>query len=316
MKTPAFWKRKTFLSCVLMPFGWVYGGATWWRIHFSNPWKAPCPVFCVGNLTAGGVGKTPVCLSLVKLLQEMGKKPFILSRGYGGTLKNVLVDPKVHTSAEVGDEPLLLSKQAPVVVHPDRSEGARLACALGADCLVMDDGFQNPTLFKDVSFLVFEGAYGVGNGLVIPSGPLRESFQSGIKRAQAVVMIGHDEQNIAQRVSLPTFHAKIKEVQPEDAPRDVLAFAGIGHPEKFYASLEKCGFHVVETFDFPDHHFYTREELTALIKKADAENLALYTTTKDFVKIPSDLQSKFRVLEIEVAWDNQDDLLALISAAF
>ncbi len=316
MKTPRFWNEKSFISDCLLPFGDLYDLATRLRLKLKSSYKAKCPVICVGNITAGGTGKTPVSLSVAEMLQQMGYNPFFISRGYGGRIHNVVVNKEVHTPQQVGDEPLLLAECAPTVVNPDRASAARLAIAHGADCLVMDDGFQNPGLYKDISLLVFDGRYGVGNGRVIPAGPLRETFDEGIKRAQAVVILGEDKTGIAKRTSLPIFYAEVKEEQPQNAKRDVLAFAGIGHPEKFYTSLAKCGLNVVKTHNFPDHYFYTRAELNKLIDEAKNKDLDIFTTSKDFVKIPLSLRKEIKVLNIKVQWQDKDKFMLFLQSAF
>ncbi len=316
MKTPDFWKEKNLLSEILAPLGRLYAAATQLRFRLNIPYKADKPVICIGNLTAGGTGKTPVALSIAQMLKKAGKNPFFLSRGYGGTIHNIVVNKMVHTPSQVGDEPLLLSECAPVVVNPDRAAGAKLAMAHGADCLVMDDGFQNPKLYKDLSFLVFEGAYGIGNGYAIPAGPLRETLAQGVKRAQAAIILGEDKTGIAKQLSLPIFYGKITEEQPKIDNPDILTFAGIGHPEKFYASLKKCGFNVVEKHDFPDHHVYARGELQSLIEQAKKHKLDIYTTSKDYVKIPFALQKHFKVLNITVTWEKPDALKDFILNAF
>lgn len=308
MQTPEFWTKRGFLSSILQPFAAIYATATARRLKSRIPYKAECPVICIGNLTAGGTGKTPVSLSIAELLHSMGKNPYFISRGYGGALRNVIVNPKVHTPQQVGDEPLLLAEAAPAVVNPDRAGAAKLAISDGADCLVMDDGFQNPTLHKDLSFLVFDGNYGIGNGRVIPAGPLREPFDKGIKRAQAVIILGEDKKQIASQTDLPIFYGEIKEENPETTNRNIVAFCGIGHPEKFFASLSKCGFNINRNFSFPDHHFYTHAELNSLIDFAQKNNLDIYTTSKDFVKIPPELRSHFKVLKIKIWWHNENAL--------
>lgn len=312
MKTPFFWTEKNIISTLLMPLGWLYGSATKLRFMFKKTRKADVPVICVGNLTAGGTGKTPVSLSIAQILQNMGNKPFFLTRGYGGKIKNIQVDASIHTAKQVGDEPLLLADAAPTIVNPDRYQGAVLAVKNGADCLIMDDGFQNPGLFKDLSFLVFDGISGIGNGLCVPAGPLRESFDAGLKRAQALIILGEDRHCLAQRVNLPIFYGRIKEIEPQYNNRGVLAFAGIGRPQKLYDSLQKCGLKVIETIDFPDHHQYQRHELEQLIKRAAEKKLDIYTTSKDFVKIPQDMQNHFNVLSIKIDWQDEDALRRFI----
>jgi tetraacyldisaccharide 4'-kinase len=316
MKTPEFWTKQGFLSVILQPLGKIYAAATARRLKSRIPYKAEYPVICIGNLTAGGTGKTPVSLSIAELLQNMGKNPYFISRGYGGSLHNVVVNPAVHTPQQVGDEPLLLAESAPAVINPDRAEAAKLAISAGADCLVMDDGFQNPTLFKDLSFLVFDGNYGIGNGQVIPAGPLREPFAEGIKRAQAVIILEDDKHSVAKQTDLPIFYGNIKEEQPKITNRNIVAFCGIGHPEKFFASLNKCGFNVVKTFNFPDHHFYTRAELSSLIEFAQKNNLDIYTTSKDFVKILPELRPHFKVLKIKISWHDEKAIQNFLARLF
>lgn len=302
MKTPSFWNKKSLFSYILLPFGCLYHFITCLRIKIKKPYKAPIPVICVGNITAGGTGKTPVSIAIADILIKNGKKPFFISRGYGGKLSNVVVNNAEHLPNEVGDEPLLLSKKAPVCINSNRAEAAKLAINNGADILIMDDGFQNPTLYKNLSFLVFNGKIGIGNSMVIPAGPLRESFNSGTKRADAIIIIGNDETGLSSKTKLPVFFADIKEDTPIVKNKNVYAFAGIGYPQKLYQSLENVGLNVVKTKDFPDHHFYTKEELNDIIKTAKEENLTIFTTSKDFVKIPIDLQKFFNVLEIKISW--------------
>lgn len=308
MKTPTFWKHKSIVSYLLLPIGWLYGFITSLRVKLKNPYKAKVPVICIGNITAGGTGKTPVSIAVAEILKQNYKNVFFVSRGYGGTLKNVIADEKIHTPYQIGDEPLLLSKVAPVSINSDRGLAAQLAISNGADCLIMDDGFQNPSLYKDISFLVFNGSFGIGNGCTIPAGPLRETFNSGIKRANAIIIIGEDKTKIANKTDLPVFYADIQEENPDIKNKNVFAFAGIGYPEKLYQSLQKCGLNVVKTKDFPDHHFYTKEELQEIINIAKEENLEIFTTSKDFVKIPYELKEHFNVLNIKIKWQDENQL--------
>ena len=309
MKTPTFWTSPSFISQLLAPLGKLYALATSLRIKFGHTQKVNRPVICIGNITAGGTGKTPVAVSFAKLLQQMGKNPFFVSRGYGGKLKGIMVDKTRHTAAEVGDEPLLLARQAPVIVNPDRFAGAQKALQSGAEIILMDDGFQNPGLHKDLSFLVFDGNIGIGNGLCIPAGPLRESLASGLKRAQAIIILGEDRHNLAAKIKdFPLFKGRVVAKKPEINNNEIIAFAGIGRPEKFYTSLRELGFKLLKTADFPDHHQYTMTELKKLINEAQKKDAVLFTTAKDFVKIPPQIQKYFHVLEIEIMWENEDSL--------
>lgn len=306
MKTPQFWQYKNLVSWALFLPGCLYALASWARIKFHKPKKAKVPVICIGNLTAGGSGKTPVTISIAKMLKSCGKVPGVVSRGYGGKLKGVLVEIKKHSAAQVGDEPLLLEKEAIVAVDPDRYEAAQIAIQNGADIIIMDDGFQNPTLYKDKSLLVVDGNFGLGNMMPIPAGPMREFFALGIKRADGVVIIGQDKHKVANMFgNLPIFRAKVIAVAPKLEKEKVLAFAGIGSPKKFYQSLEDCGVKVIKTKDFPDHHFYTKNELLSLIDEAKELDADLITTSKDMVKIPYDLKPYFKVLEIDVKWQDE-----------
>lgn len=315
MKTPTYWKNKNIISLLLWPFGCLYGLATATRLLLKTPHKVDAKVICVGNLTAGGTGKTPVSISLAKILQQNGQNPYFVSRGYGGKLKGLQVMPDIHNAADVGDEPLLLAGQAPVIINPDRYAGALLAEQEGANYIIMDDGFQNPSLYKDISFVVIDGNIGLGNGFCIPAGPLREFKDLGLHRASAIMLIGEDTHDLAASFGkLPVFKGRIKPVSPSPLTYDVVAFAGIGRPAKFYQSLSGCGFNIVETRDFPDHHFYTEDELNQLIALGKQHKAPVYTTAKDFVKIPPRLQSKFKVLEIAIEWENPSELANFILA--
>ena len=309
MKTPQHWQSKNLLARMLYPLGCFYATATWLRTKLIPAHKVNVPVICIGNLTAGGSGKTPTAVSIAQLLQQEGKHPFFVSRGYGGQLQDVLVDSQKHSPHDVGDEPLLLEKQAPVVINADRYLAAKKAINNGADFIIMDDGFQNPTLYKNKSLLVIDGQTGLGNMYPIPAGPMREFFASGIKRAQGVVMLGNDKHNILPMFkNLPIFRGTITAQKPQTSHPVAVAFAGIGRPQKFYQSLEDCGINLIKTVDFPDHHFYQTAELQSLIEQATNLNADLFTTAKDMVKIPAEMRSFFKVLEIKIEWKNEQAL--------
>ncbi len=315
MKTPNHWQNKGLCARLLLPAGMLYSAATSLRLKIKQPRKVSVPVICIGNLTAGGTGKTPTAAAMAELLRECGKKPAFVSRGYGGRLCGVMVDPKTHRASDVGDEPLLLAREAPVSINPDRFAAALKAIENGADALIMDDGFQNPGLFKDLSFLIFDGAFGIGNGLPVPAGPLRENFSAGIKRAQAAVIIGEDRHNLVEKIKdIPVFKARIVPELPALVSDKVIAFAGIGRPEKFYNSLREKGIEPVATADFPDHHFYTRQELEKLLEQARRQNAELITTAKDFVKIPPEMQPGFKVLEIKIEWEDKNKIRDFVAA--
>lgn len=309
MRTPIFWNKKNLIAKGLLPIGMLYSAATAFRLKTKKSHKVDLPVICIGNLTAGGTGKTPVAIAISELLQKQGYNSAFVSRGYGGKLSGVMVDPQIHSAKDVGDEPLLLARQAPVSINPNRYLAALEAQKNGANVIVMDDGFQNPSLHKDISFLVFDGGFGIGNEYPLPAGPLRENFSKGIKRASAAIIIGEDKHGIASRLNnLPVFKGKIVSKLPQLGSKKVIAFAGIGRPQKFYNSLSEYGLDLVDTIDFPDHHFYTSLELRNMVEQAETAGAELITTAKDFVKIPPEMQPRFKVLEIKIEWEDEEAL--------
>lgn len=308
LKTPKYWNKKGLVSTILLPLGCLYALATSLRIRYIKSKKTSVPVICIGNLTAGGTGKTPVAISIASILQQHNYTPFFVSRGYGGRLKGLEVDNTKHSPEDVGDEPLLLSKQAKVVIDADRYNAASIAVNMGADIIVMDDGFQNPKLHKDLSFIVVDGGFGFGNERPIPSGPLRENLYKGLKRTDAVIIIGEDKFKIAEKFEkIPVFKALAKPVIDNLQNQKIVAFAGIGRPKKFYDSLRSLKADIVDTIDFPDHHKYQEDELKKIINKAKNLDAKIYTTSKDFVKIPANLRTNFNVLDIKIAWKNEKE---------
>ena len=309
MKTPKHWQTRNILALSLFLPSCLYAFATWLRIKLTTPKKATVPVICIGNLTAGGSGKTPVSISIAKILKQLGKNPYFVSRGYGGNMSDVMVDINIHSPVEVGDEPLLLANEAPVIVNHKRYDGAQRAINDGADTIIMDDGFQNPALYKDKSFLVIDGNVGLGNMFPIPAGPMREFYSHGKKRAHAVIILGEDKTHVADKFNdLPIFYGEVVPQQPQTKNKKVIAFAGIGRPQKFYESLKNCGLNVIKTFDFPDHYFYKNDDIKNIIKTAEESGAEIYTTSKDFVKIPSIYKNKINVLNINIKWNNYKEL--------
>lgn len=292
LAAPKFWydNDKSFWATCLLPFGYVYGLVVSERLKTQMP-PLLKPVICVGNLTLGGAGKTPTVQAVARLLQKDSVNVHIVMRGYGGSLKGpVQVDVKTHDWRAVGDEALLLARDFPVWVARRRPEGAQAAIAAGADVVLLDDGFQNPTLYKNFSIVVVDGATGFGNDEIFPAGPLRENVEEGLSRADAVVVVEPDQADVRGRVnkvhSRPVFSAMPEITLPDTMPERVVAFAGIGRPEKFKQSLEQAEVEVVEWIDFPDHHPYTEEDITLLRKKASETGLPLVTTEKDYMRLP------------------------------
>ncbi len=297
MREPAFWRRPGALAgSLLAPLGAVYGAVAAWRMARPGA-AAGVPVICVGNLTAGGAGKTPAAMAVAQLLQHAGKRPFVLSRGYGGRLAGpVRVDAQAHTAADVGDEPLLLARVVPVVVARDRVAGAQAARSAGADIVVMDDGFQNPSLKKDLSLVVVDGRGGIGNGRVFPAGPLRAPLAAQLARASALLVIGEGagaDAVLTAAPGVPVFHGRLEPDALEVAalrPRKVLAFAGIGDPEKFFRTLHDAGIDVRVREAFADHHRYSGAEAADLIARAQRDGLTLVTTEKDLARLQGEAE--------------------------
>ncbi|HVM81868.1 MAG TPA: tetraacyldisaccharide 4'-kinase [Stellaceae bacterium] len=314
---PEFWARDGVLPTLLAPLGWAYGAAGSLRRAAVKPYRAPISVICVGNLVAGGAGKTPVAIDLARRLSQSGREPHILTRGYGGALAGpVRVERGRHGYREVGDEALLLAAAAPTWVARNRAAGARAAVAAGARALILDDGFQNPSLAHDLDLLVIDGDYGFGNGRVIPAGPLREPQSSGLGRADAVVLLGDDRTGVSARLrDLPVLRARVvpKAAAETFSGRDVVAFAGIGRPEKFFRTLEGCGARVIACHAFPDHHAYEEAALDRLAAEAATAKARLVTTEKDMVRVPERFRAFVAVLPIEVEWADTAALEALLA---
>lgn len=255
---------------------------------------AGLPVICVGNFHVGGAGKTPTVLALSGLLRELGERPVVLSRGYGGRLRGpVLVDPATHEAVDVGDEPLMMAARVPVVVSRARADGVGLAKAQGASLILMDDGFQNPSIAKDLSLIVIDGARGLGNAQVFPAGPLRAPLQPQLGRTDALVVVGsgHAGEAIAARVAdlgKPVFRAKLQpdaQVVAALAARPILAFAGIGDPERFFRTLRASGLEIKAERAFPDHHPFSPDEIASLTEQARRQGLTVVTTEKDLARL-------------------------------
>jgi tetraacyldisaccharide 4'-kinase len=296
MKAPRFWWEKPKASAALLsPFASIYGAIASRRLAQSGA-RAGVPVICVGNLTVGGAGKTPTAIAVARMLIAAGERPMFLTRGYGGSLAGPVAVEATHTAAQIGDEPLLLARVAPTIVAHDRAAGARLARDSGASVIVMDDGFQNPSLAKDLSILVVDGTRGIGNARVLPAGPLRAGLDAQLDRAHAMLIVGEvtgaSPLVIAARArKLPLFQGRL---EPDRAAlaalagTKVLAFAGIGDPEKFFATLAAAGIEAPIRRAFADHHRYRAEEAAALIEEAERNGLSLLTTEKDLARMQGD----------------------------
>lgn len=326
LAAPKFWydTRETpnrLLAQALSPLGKAYGWMVQKRFEFYYPVPLAKPVLCVGNLVAGGAGKTPVVQSLVPLMQQAGFNPHILTRGYGGEEEGPLqVSPDRDTHVDVGDEALVLVEKAPTWVSKNRALGAQAAIDTGADLIIMDDGFQNPSIHKDFALLVVDGQSGFGNGNIFPAGPLRESVADGLSRAHAVAVVGEDKAGVELAVkrhssAMPVFHAVIKPDtagNPELFGKPVFAFAGIGRPEKFRDTLIAAGAMLEGWGSFADHFRYMEEDLRELVAAADKQNALILTTVKDHVRLPNSLKERIKKFRVHLEWKDPQGLSSLL----
>jgi len=327
MRAPAFWTDPTSVRArLLAPLAGLYDAAGRVRRRLAKPARLPVPVICVGNVVAGGAGKTPTALALGAALAGHGRSVHFLSRGYGGRQRGpVQVDPARHGPADVGDEPLLLAAAAPTWVAADRPAGGAAAVTAGAEVVVMDDGLQNPTLHQDLPLLVVDAGYLFGNGRVIPAGPLRERLDRALDRAAAVVVIGEETESAFWVLGgmRPTLTARLRPdpaVAAGLAGQPVFALAGIGRPQKFFDTLAGLGAEIRDRQAFDDHHAYTESEIAAVIRKADALGAIAVTTAKDAVRLPPvpALRDRITVLPVTLSWDDPTalaDVLAPVLAA-
>ena len=321
MRAPAFWDdppdRPGLRARLLAPLGRLYASATAARLRAGTSTDVGVPVICVGNLNAGGTGKTPTVIALAQRLAVRGIDAHIISRGYGGSLTGPdRIAEATHSAAEAGDEPLLLSAFAPVWVAKDRAAGARAAVAAGAQAILLDDGFQDPALRKALSIVVVDAARGFGNGLCIPAGPLREPVATGLARADLVLSIGNTDDQVAftRRWQQAVAHRHLTgRLEPLRTGMDwqglrTLAFAGIAHPEKFFATLRALGADILRAEALDDHQPLTPALILRLEAEAKALGAQLVTTEKDAVRLPPEARRKVLSLPVRLQWDDDGAL--------
>ncbi len=322
-KTPKFWYRPNdtrapLIEHLLSPLSWLY--AMGYNIDQSrkNRQHVDIPILCVGNIIAGGAGKTVTAQSFMSLVQKhkLAKKPHFLTRGYGSKIKGtMLVNLAQHSYEQCGDEPLLLAQDAPTIISKNRPEGADLAQRKGADLVIMDDGLQNPTLHKDISIVVIDGEMGFGNQKLLPAGPLRESLDEGFHKADAFVLIGQDKRDLIPTLpKKPIFSARFSALN-EDAPskdKPYVAFAGMGYPQKFFSYLKTLGYTLVEELDFPDHKPYTNNDIKALRAMAQSHKAELITTEKDIIRLPQGHGLNVHTLPVTLSWRDEGEVVAFL----
>lgn len=315
---PFWWEKPDWRAAALSPFALAYGAVAARRLLNARPPMVSAPVLCVGNFVVGGAGKTPTAIALAQAARRMKFAPGFVSRGYGGGVSGVhLVDAAHDSARHVGDEPLLLARQAPVAVSPDRHAAARRLLDEGCDFVIMDDGFQSVRLHADYALLVVDARRGIGNGYVMPAGPLRAPLVDQLRRTDALLRIGEGDGadaviRQAARAGRPIYQAALKPRRKGGVDgRRFLAFAGIADPDKFFDSVRAAGGHVALTRSFPDHHPFSEEELGEMLSTAQAAELDLITTAKDRVRIESglagstDFLSRLSVLEAELVFEGQ-----------
>lgn len=323
MREPRFWSREVdprsreaapLLRFMLSPLAWIYAEVTRRKIASAEPLKVRPKIICVGNLTAGGVGKSPIVSALRAHFNEAyDLRVATLSRGYKGKLKGPLrVDPEIHTAEQVGDEPLMLAASGETWIGADRAATGQLMSNDGVDIVIMDDGHQNPGLFKDFTIIVVDATTGFGNGYVIPKGPLREPVLKGLARADAVIVMGDgDPPAILADCGLPLFRARIEPTMTlPDHP--YVAFAGIGRPEKFFDTLTGLNLNLRDAVPFPDHHKFTTGDLDYLRRLAADYSAQLVTTEKDFVRMSPEQREGITFLPIRTVFDHKEDLDRLL----
>lgn len=320
LRTPKFWyrskdERPTLAETMLSPLAALYNIAHRWNQNSKMPYTSSVPVICIGNAVAGGSGKTPTATAIQKLLKADKPNAFFLTRGYKGAIKHTtLVDFALHGAEQVGDEAMLLARHAPTIKSISRPNGLKLAETQNADVVILDDGLQNNSVSKTISFCVIDGETGLGNGKTIPAGPLREQLSAILAKIDGFILIGEDKTSIKGQLEAhkPVFGAKIEAQAPQNTQK-VVAFAGLGRPEKFKATLESSGYEIAGWHEFPDHHPYSDHDLYLLRHEAERKGVRLMTTEKDMTRIsdPETLEL-LDVLPIQVVFDDEAALKAFI----
>lgn len=322
---PFWWEPVGIQARLLQPIAWAYGAIANRRLERAAPPKIDLPVLCVGNFTVGGSGKTPATIALASEAKKMGLIPGILTRGHGGSLsKPKLVDADRDSPRVTGDEPLVLAQHAPVAVGTDRAKGAAILKQTGCDFVIMDDGFQSRRLHFDYALMVVDALRGIGNGQVIPAGPLRAPLIGQLRGADAILVTGKGEGaddvvRMAAKAGKPIYFAQTETRNPKEiSERRFLAFAGLGNPAKFFDTIVDNGGWLAGTREFPDHHPYTDIELKELMAEAEAMSANLVTTAKDAARLrhgstaANRMLERLTILEIDLVFEAETSATSII----
>ncbi|MGK9052408.1 tetraacyldisaccharide 4'-kinase [Neorhizobium petrolearium] len=314
---PFWWTKADWRAWALSPFSFIYGRIAGRRMARARRAGVPLPVICVGNFTVGGAGKTPTALVLARAAKEKGLKPGFLSRGYGGSIDvTTVVDPAHHRAEAVGDEALLLAREALTVISRGRVDGALKLAEQGADLIIMDDGFQSARLVLDFALVVVDTVRGIGNGHLVPGGPVRAPIPEQMRQLSAILKVGSGDAadrlvRQAARAGKQVYVATLKPRENREiAGKPLLAFAGIADPQKFYRTVREIGGEIRRERAFPDHHYFSEDEIAGLLDDAAKEKLTLVTTAKDAVRLAGhhgrmeELADKAKVVEVEMAFDD------------
>lgn len=319
IKTPHFWTELSWQSVILFPVSYIWRFGHYAQQKILNTKETEIPVICVGNLTVGGSGKTPVVITLCRFLSGIGKSTSILTRGFGGKEKGpIFVSTNLHQSLDVGDEPLMMAHSLDVCVSRNRPLGANhILDKKKYDCIVMDDGLQNPTLKKDLNIAVFDGKFGIGNGFLLPAGPMRQKLEVGIQNIDLVIFNGKDETGLGQKIPphIPIFTGELQpdeEIVEKMKNRRVYGFAGIGNPSRFFKTLNNIGTDLVGEAHFADHHPYTDADLTQLYEEAMQSGAELVTTQKDWMRLPTDWRDRVLTVPVRIHF-SADDTIKIVS---
>jgi tetraacyldisaccharide 4'-kinase len=326
---PFWWKKGDLRAWLLSPASLIYGYFASRNMKNAKRAEVEVPVICVGNFTVGGAGKTPTVITLAKAAKARGLKPGVLSRGYGGSMdRTTVVDPDHHRAKDVGDEPLLIAREALTVITRKRLEGARMLISEGADIIIMDDGFQSAALKFDYALMVVDSVRGIGNGFLVPAGPVRAPTTLQLVYASALLKLGNGAGadpfiRVAARSGKPVFEGSVEPVGDADAidGKRVLAFAGIADPKKFYRTVQSLGAEIVTKRSFGDHQHLSDDEIDDILSTAEKKELTIVTTAKDAVRLrghhgrAQELAEKITVIDVEMAFDSPTTPRLIIEGA-